>query len=206
MKLEFISLDDNDTSNVLVGQSFELTLLLNASDTITSNGTDSNMASYPVNLGLYFQDTNSSSYVGCSPNILIREDSSKIMECKKCKLKLKLMETSLSAGNNRAFIIRACIEGVAETISKPIMCFKYRLKVTNIDVIPEVWYKDDIGRDKGIEVNVSLVNFSGSVIINKRIPLKPTLMYSDNTKVAKQEIMFIAPDSRLTLDGIVLIL
>lgn len=65
--------------------------------------------------------------------------------------------------------------------------------------LPDVWYKDEGGRDKCIELTIRLKDHNDDVIVERRVPLKVVLLYADGNKVIKQEILKISPDSKLHL-------
>lgn len=62
-----------------------------------------------------------------------------------------------------------------------------------------MWFKDEGGRDKCIELNISLRDHNNDKIVERKVPLKVVLLYADGNPVLKQEILKISPDSKLLL-------
>jgi hypothetical protein len=73
-----------------------------------------------------------------------------------------------------------------------------RLVIAN-NSLPDVWFKDEGGRDKCIELNIALRDHNDDVIVERKVPLKVVLLYADGNVVLKQEILKISPDSKLHL-------
>lgn len=46
----------------------------------------------------------------------------------------------------------------------------------------EEWYKDEGGRDKSLGFTVELVDSSGAMVKNRRVPLKTTLLYGSGVR------------------------
>ena len=49
-----------------------------------------------------------------------------------------------------------------------------------------MWYKDEGGRDKCIEIVVDLMDAHGRVVQGQDVPLKVALLYEDQHPVTKQ--------------------
>ena len=49
---------------------------------------------------------------------------------------------------------------------------------------PGVWYKDEGGRDKGLECTIRLINAEGKNVTGIAMPLKFLLTYEDDTPVS----------------------
>jgi len=57
----------------------------------------------------------------------------------------------------------------------------------------DVWYKDEGGREKCLQVSVSLRDGKNNVVPNRSVPLKFTLLYDNKSilKVMRQEILHV---------------
>ena len=69
---------------------------------------------------------------------------------------------------------------------------KQRLKfATDPD---KLWFKDEGGRDKCIELSVNLVDHAGRPVQGRDVPLKVTLLYESGIAVVDQGILKAATD------------
>mmetsp|Transcript_12387 Transcript_12387/g.20138 ORF Transcript_12387/g.20138 Transcript_12387/m.20138 type:complete len:755 (-) Transcript_12387:307-2571(-) len=119
------------------------------------------------------------------------------------RLTVRINELSMRY-ENKKLVLRASTENinglyVQSAISLPMLCVKYRLVIEN-NTLPDVWFKDEGGRDKCIELNISLQDHNHDTIVERKVPLKVMLLYADGNPVLKQEILKISPDSKLHLD------
>jgi len=93
----------------------------------------------------------------------------------------------------------------AQTKTKSFRLITSKLKVEPIDW-EEIWYKDEGGRDKCMQVEVGLYNSSSEAVLNRRIQLKLTLMYdstedgTQHSKVIKQDILNVFGSPRHFID------
>lgn len=94
---------------------------------------------------------------------------------------------------------------IAQSKTKPFRLITSKLKVEPIDW-EEIWYKDEGGRDKCMQVEVGLYNSSSELVLNRRIQLKLTLMYdstedgTQHSKVIKQDILNVFGSPRHFID------
>lgn len=109
---------------------------------------------------------------------------------------------------NKKFVIYASIDNttgpghasyVSPAISEPMLCIRYRLRILE-DSIPEVWYKDEGGRDKCIDLTVTLRDHNNELIVARKVPLRVTLLYESGHQVLKQDILKINPENKLMID------
>jgi len=63
-----------------------------------------------------------------------------------------------------------------------------------------VWFKDEGGRDKCIEVVVDLMDADGRRVRGQEVPLKVSLLYEDMHVVTKQDILKLSSDTRQYID------
>lgn len=78
---------------------------------------------------------------------------------------------------------------------------RYRLRIRADSQPPPIWYKDEGGRDKCIEVFVDLVDGAGERVSGEEIPVKVSLLYEDYLPVTKQDILRLSSDSKQVVDG-----
>jgi hypothetical protein len=105
---------------------------------------------------------------------------------------------------NKKFIIYANVENsggpyVSPAVSEPMLCIRYRLKILE-DSIPDIWYKDEGGRDKCIDLSVTLQDQNNELIVARKVPLRVTLLYESGHHVLKQDILKINPENKLLID------
>lgn len=67
--------------------------------------------------------------------------------------------------------------------------------------LPELWYKDEGGRDKCMLLPIFLVNEKGERVGNRPVPLRVTLLYENEHPVLKQDILKMSPDCQRTIDS-----
>lgn len=67
--------------------------------------------------------------------------------------------------------------------------------------LPELWYKDEGGRDKCMTLPIHLVNEKGERVGNRPVPLRVTLLYENEHPVLKQDILKMSPDCQRTIDS-----
>lgn len=124
------------------------------------------------------------------------------VKCGKCVLSLKITETSLSLGADQLELQIKCRVASQELSAfQPIMCYKHRLKITNSGNIPSIFFKDDIGKDKFIDICLALVD-GDDQIVGRQIRLKANLIYAapNEIEVARQDILILMPGTQLTVD------
>ena len=67
--------------------------------------------------------------------------------------------------------------------------------------LPELWYKDEGGRDKCMVLPVHLVDATMSRVCNREVRLKCTLLYDNEQVVMKQDILKLSPDCQQMIDA-----
>lgn len=116
-------------------------------------------------------------------------------------VKMEVLEASMNY-EDKKFVLIATVDRTNSTtppaISEPMLAVQYRLTIDH--TTPDIWYKDEGGRDKCIEINVNLVNKEGRCSIERKVPLKVSLHYSNGALVARQDILKVNPESKLLLD------
>jgi len=98
-----------------------------------------------------------------------------------------------------------CKEKVAETKTNSFKLITYKLGIVPIDW-EDIWYKDEGGRDKCMQVQVGLMNHKNEFVQSRRVQLKLTLMYESNdgdvahSIVMKQDILNVFGAPRHFID------
>jgi len=95
---------------------------------------------------------------------------------------------------------------MANVLSSTVLLVQYKLDIKGI-FLPKVWYKDEGGRDKCIEIMVQLLDSNNQVVTTRVVPLKIQLVYFGGGPVVKQDILKISPESKICIEksGIALI-
>mmetsp|Transcript_7122 Transcript_7122/g.10637 ORF Transcript_7122/g.10637 Transcript_7122/m.10637 type:complete len:775 (+) Transcript_7122:1393-3717(+) len=79
------------------------------------------------------------------------------------------------------------IESIQPVVTSPIHLVSAKIIIESDDWEP-IWYKDEGGRDKCMQVLASLCNKDNNLVLNRKVPLKMTLLYDNeyNQEVMKQ--------------------
>mmetsp|Transcript_8552 Transcript_8552/g.16116 ORF Transcript_8552/g.16116 Transcript_8552/m.16116 type:complete len:589 (-) Transcript_8552:61-1827(-) len=88
-----------------------------------------------------------------------------------------------------------CFQGKMNLLSRPFYFVDAMLSLDSPEW-DEVWYKDMGGKEKSMRVTVSLVDLHGNLIKHRKVPLKFTLLYDNESKspVSNQKIFRILDD------------
>ncbi|KAF1327416.1 hypothetical protein FI667_g7725, partial [Globisporangium splendens] len=112
-----------------------------------------------------------------------------------CQLQVVLK--SLTASNEgRPFCLEVrSADGDAESVfSTPLTVVKEKLRITQQP--PDVWFKDEGGREKCMTVTLVLEPAPGAVVEDRVIPLDIRLLYESGNPVVNQSILRLFPDMR----------
>jgi hypothetical protein len=66
--------------------------------------------------------------------------------------------------------------------------------------LPLVWFKDEGGRDRCMDVTVRLLNGAGHLVTDRRVPLRLVLRYRNGNDVLQQDLLKVSPDCRRFID------
>lgn len=66
--------------------------------------------------------------------------------------------------------------------------------------LPQVWFKDEGGRDRCMDVTVRLLNGAGHLVTDRRVPLRLVLRYRNGNDVLQQDLLKVSPDCRRFID------
>lgn len=109
--------------------------------------------------------------------------------------------------DNRKFVLHANANNsfagqyVAPAMSDPVTVVRHKLSLKSSLAPNEVWFKDEGGRDKCIEMNINMEDREGNPVLDRRIPLRITLLYENRTVVQKQDVLKISPDSSRVIEN-----
>ncbi|KAH7484733.1 hypothetical protein PRIC1_004051 [Phytophthora ramorum] len=123
-----------------------------------------------------------------------------------CKLRVSIGECSMALGN-RKFVIHISAASTKETahlnvtpaVTSEMTVIQHRLLIQ--EKLPELWYKDEGGRDKCMTLPIFLVNAKNERVGNRPVPLRVTLLYENEHPVLKQDILKMSPDCQRTIDS-----
>uniref|UniRef100_M4BMS3 Uncharacterized protein n=1 Tax=Hyaloperonospora arabidopsidis (strain Emoy2) TaxID=559515 RepID=M4BMS3_HYAAE len=124
-----------------------------------------------------------------------------------CRLRLSISECSMALGN-RKFVVHISAATSNETgnhlnvtpaVTSEMTVIQHRLLIQ--EQLPELWYKDEGGRDKCMMLPVYLVNAKNERVGNRPVPLRVTLLYESEHPVLKQDILKMSPDCQRTIDA-----
>ena len=130
----------------------------------------------------------------CSLTVCIDEIS---MNFENKKIRIVVSIDSASSQNQRF------LNDISPVISHGLVCIRHRLIVRcdmHDNPTPEIWFKDEGGRENRIELHVHLENGDGTKVHNRRVPLKVLLIYGNGEVVSKQDLLWISPESKLVIE------
>eukprot|EP00471_Norrisiella_sphaerica_P001329 CAMPEP_0184491076 /NCGR_PEP_ID=MMETSP0113_2-20130426/19555_1 /TAXON_ID=91329 /ORGANISM="Norrisiella sphaerica, Strain BC52" /LENGTH=619 /DNA_ID=CAMNT_0026875275 /DNA_START=78 /DNA_END=1937 /DNA_ORIENTATION=+ len=118
-------------------------------------------------------------------------------------VKFRIREVSMKH-ENRKFCLRfSCQEQsymtkiVTPVISTDMTVIRHKLKIRPSPLFPSVWYKDEGGRDKFINVDAILEDQNRNLVLDREVPLRVILTYAGDAEaeVKKQSILKLSNDS-----------
>jgi len=62
----------------------------------------------------------------------------------------------------------------------------HQLRLSRDVIWEDEWFKDEGGRDKGISLTVELLDATGTLVSNRRLPLKVVLVYQTGQEAIKK--------------------
>eukprot|EP01041_Mallomonas_annulata_P001517 gene1517-2917_t len=116
---------------------------------------------------------------------------------------LRLTDVSMNHDNKR-FIILFSGESphggsINPVLTPGMLSVRHRLVLGDMKQFA-VWYKDEGGREKSIDMSVTLLDHNQEKVTDRRIQLKLTLLYENGQDVPKQDILRLDNESRLFID------
>lgn len=88
---------------------------------------------------------------------------------------------------------------VTPAVSTEMTVIQHRLVIQ--EQLPDLWYKDEGGRDKCMTLPIFLMNEKNERVGNRPVPLRVTLLYENEHQVLKQDILKMSPECQRTIDA-----
>jgi hypothetical protein len=201
----------------MLNKEYDVSILL--IDENTENKEEDNLhlgQHLPLNIKLYYADKDDEREIrsprqlqrnprnGLSNLVTITPAMPYIEKNGKAKFKVSFKEIS-ARHDNKKFIFRIETQIKSSSMkllidSTPITCVNNRLTIDEVNSQPYVWYKDEGGKDKCIELTVSLKDGSDYLVVDRNVPLKALLMYApSNLPVPQQNILTISPETKMII-------
>jgi len=119
-------------------------------------------------------------------------------------LKVKVLELSMNRGNRKFCFMVKRRDGprgnlprdVNPVMTRAMLVVNAQIRVMN--ELPEVWYKDQGGKDKCIEIYLELWGPHG-LVTGQEVPLKCVLLYEDFKQVIQQDVLVPSPTTVLSI-------
>lgn len=149
----------------------------------------------------------------CSSEAILITEPSRILlsrgskVCKvKCMIRMDGIQRDQGAALELRFAPRSDLapSSILGASTRPINIVNYKVKISLEGDWDRIWYKDEGGRDKSMELFVSIYDKDGQVRTGEQIPLKPILCYDVEdgtpTKVTNQDVMRTLGSSKIYID------
>jgi hypothetical protein len=118
-------------------------------------------------------------------------------------VQIKILKCSMNDLSRNFFIeVRGTDNNIDIALARTgnIIVIKHQLQLSpNINWEDE-WYKDEGGREKCVSFGVELRNSKGE-FVNRKVPLKITLVYGNGQEVARQDILKLMDSDKVIIDG-----
>ncbi|EEY60202.1 uncharacterized protein PITG_12530 [Phytophthora infestans T30-4] len=102
--------------------------------------------------------------------------------------------TATCDGRNFCLEVRSGDADIESVFSSPVNVVKEKLQV--VTQPPDVWFKDEGGREKCMTVALNLVPAPGAYLEDRVVPLDVKLLYESGNTVLNQSILRLFPDMR----------
>ena len=119
---------------------------------------------------------------------------------------LRFRDVSMNNENKKIIVNFHALPGtnvpkeIGSGATPPLYIVRHRIVIEEENKSPYVWYKDEGGKEKCIELRVHMVDGDGNIVRNRKVPLKALLQYRNAGIVPQQSILSISPDTRLYID------
>lgn len=164
----------------------------------------------PFDVAVYLSDINDQIYQGnidvplqislCGDDNKVVEDSDNIMTISPANviigktgtatIRVTLKKLSMTVGNKKFKLLVSAStvkEFYVKPVSSPLLtCVLYKLRVTEENTSQFIWFKDEGGREKCIELHVSLRDAAGEIVRRRKVKLRMTLCYSSGVEVSRE--------------------
>lgn len=154
----------------------------------------------------------------CGPEALLLTEPSQIVlkssgdSARKCTVRCMIRMDSIQRDQGASLELRfgtkpdssPMVRGIVGATTTPINLVNYKLRISTEEDWGPIWYKDEGGRDKSMEVFAGIYDKDGQLKTGEQIPLSPTLCYAspDSTplEVSNQDILRTLGASRIVID------
>ncbi|KAG3086049.1 hypothetical protein PI125_g19051 [Phytophthora idaei] len=102
--------------------------------------------------------------------------------------------TATCDGRNFCLEVRSADANIESVFSSPVNVVKEKLQV--VTQPPDVWFKDEGGREKCMTVALTLIPAPGAYLEDRVVPLDVKLLYESGNTVLNQSILRLFPDMR----------
>mmetsp|Transcript_3435 Transcript_3435/g.8158 ORF Transcript_3435/g.8158 Transcript_3435/m.8158 type:complete len:730 (-) Transcript_3435:500-2689(-) len=98
------------------------------------------------------------------------------------------------------------VRSISTAATSPIHLVNYKIRLSMEEEWETVWYKDEGGRDKSMEVYASIYDKDGQLKIGEQIVLQPVLCYKvenggpTHTPVGNQDVLRILGSNKIVVD------
>ncbi|CAJ1945612.1 unnamed protein product [Cylindrotheca closterium] len=205
----FITVRKHPPTYVYSNESFEVQLQLETPKVASPSAP----SSQPIELGASLHHVKNGREC-TSEAILITEPSRIDLSLKKktctikCMIRMDGIRGDQGAGLEVRFTPKNDLSPSARSVigasTKPITIVNYKVKITLEEEWDNVWYKDEGGRDKCMELFVAIYDKDGQIRTGEQIPLQPMLCYASESgipvKVSNQEVMRTLGSSKVHID------
>lgn len=141
--------------------------------------------------------------------IVMEEDDAGIYRCSViCMIRMDSIRRDTGASLSVRFTTRPesspPVRGISGAATTTINLVNYKIKITLEDDWGPVWYKDEGGRDKSMEIYAAIYDKDGQLKTGEQIPLHPILCYQSPgnfpAPCSNQEILRTLGTSKTVLD------
>mmetsp|Transcript_12058 Transcript_12058/g.28873 ORF Transcript_12058/g.28873 Transcript_12058/m.28873 type:complete len:669 (-) Transcript_12058:893-2899(-) len=205
----FITVRKHPPTYVYSNESFEVQLQLET----PKGGSPTTPSPQPIELGASLHHVKSGREC-TSEAILITEPSRIDLSHKKksctikCMIRMDGIRGDQGAALELRFTPKADLSPSARSVigasTKPITIVNYKVKITLEEEWDNIWFKDEGGRDKCMELFVAIYDKDGQIRTGEQIPLQPLLCYAaengNPVKVSNQEVLRTLGSSKIHID------
>lgn len=122
-------------------------------------------------------------------------------------VRVKNSLATMSTSQNKFLLVFHVITAsglcIASTKAPSTISFiRYKLALKEPETSPMIWFKDQGGRDNCIEMKVLLLDKYDQPVVHYHVPLRLVLVYENRFQVQKQDLLRVATESTLFIDGV----
>jgi hypothetical protein len=193
--IQVFLVDSKDTIKTGITVPLDLELFYNTASTSSNDPTNPMSSSSSSNVGLMMAMALNRQH----PGVLSIEPQQPYIEPKTGSAKISVAIHQLSMHHeNKKFMLKIKALGseivelggpVDPATSTPMLVVKHRIIITQQP--PDIWYKDEGGRENSMEVLAKLVDENGKQVQGRIIPLQVHLLYHGSDSMPNQNILTV---------------